>query len=250
METRKNRRRPGGRASVGKPGRIEEVIELLHGLDSVRDQERQHLSRELHDTLVASLSATKLECDWLLRTQVTTEAENQRRLSRVSGSLAEAIQFTRRVIDQLWPTAVQHLGLVPAIQAQLSELHARLGIDVQPELDGNLKTVPEQHAMVLYRAVHEVLKDLVQSALPPRVVLTLRRGGKGVELQLNVAGAKANGDPRLAQLEHALMRERALRLGGEYVLADDGQGTVQLRLFLPLASPAGRSRAASRARGR
>jgi signal transduction histidine kinase len=251
MQMTNNGRHRGRRVSTRKHalGRVGQLTELLHRLDSARDEERKQLSSELHDTLVAALSATKLECDWLLRSQATSGMENQRRLSRLSGSLAEAIQFTRRVIDQLWPTAVQHLGLVPAIQGQLSELRTRLGVDVRPEMDGDLETLPEQHAMILYRTVQEVLRPLVQSALPPRVAFTLRRGAKGVELQLNLAGAATNGDGEWgpARLELALMRERVLQLKGEYLLTADGHGMVHLRLFLPSASRSGRSRAAFQA---
>ncbi len=247
--TQKKNQRSRQRADAVKETveRVEQVIELLHHLDSLRDQERKDLSRELHNTLVASLSATKLECDWLLRAQRKSEAEKQRRLARMSISLAEAILFTRGVIDQLWPAAVQHLGLVAAIQGQLSELHARLGVDVRPNVEGDLETLPEAHAMMLYRAVQETLRLPAKHATPARIELTLRRGGKGVELRLDLASAATHENWFLSRLEEALMRERVMRLHGEYLFADNGQGAVHLRLFLPLPPRgAGPVRAASR----
>jgi signal transduction histidine kinase len=217
------------------PERMEQLADLLHRLDSLRDQERKQLSRELHDTLVSTLSATKLECDWLLRGPPAGVTESQRRLSRVSGSLAEAIQFTRQVIDQLWPAAVQHLGLVAAIQAQLSDLRARGGIEVHSDVQGDMETLPEAHAMTLYRAVQEALKLSGKRASSPRFQLALRRTSKGIELQLALPSTeKRRNASAPEQLDGALMRERVLRLRGEYLLTDDGEGTVRLRLFLPL----------------
>ena len=217
------------------PERMEQLADLLHRLDSLRDQERKQLSRELHDTLVSTLSAIKLECDWLLRGTPGGKAESQRRLSRVSGSLAEAIQFTRQVIDQLWPAAVQHLGLVAAIQGQLSDLRARWEVDVQPEVQGDMETLPEEHAMTVYRAVQETLKLSAKDASSPRFQLALRRTNKGIELQLALPGSeKRRNAPVSEPLDVALIRERVLRLRGEYLLTDDGEGTVRLRLFLPL----------------
>ena len=217
--------------------RTEQLTDLLHRLDSLRDQERMQLSRELHDTLVSTLSATKLECDWLLRSPVG-ETENRQRLSRVSGSLTEAIQFTRQVIDQLWPTAVQHLGLVAAIQGQLAALRARWGVEVQPDVQGDMETLPEVHAMTLYRAVQETLTLSAEAASAARVQLSLRRSSNGIELQLALPSSPRLRDSPRSQLDGALMQERVLRLRGEYLLANDG-GTTRLRLFLPLP-PRGR----------
>jgi len=214
--------------------RVAQLTDLLHRLDNLRDHERMQLSRELHDTLVSTLSATKLECDWLLRAQPPGAAETQKRLSRVSGSLAEAILFTRQVIDRLWPAAVQHLGLVAAIQGQLAPLRARWGVEVKPDVQGDMETLPEVHAMTLYRAVQEALNLSAEAASPPRVRLSLKRSDKGVELQLALPSAATLRDLTGSRLDGALMQERVLRLRGEYLLADDGEGTVHLRLFLPL----------------
>jgi two-component system, NarL family, sensor histidine kinase UhpB len=213
--------------------RTEHLTDLLHRLDSLRDQERMQLSRELHDTLVSTLSATKLECDWLLRTWHESESENRKRLSRVSGSLTEAIQFTRQVMDQLWPAAVQQLGLMAAIQGQLAALRARWGVEVQPDVQGDMETLPEVHAMMLYRAVQETLDLSAEIASPPRVQLSLRRSNTGIELQLALPSTPRLRESPRSRLDGALMQERVLRLRGEYLLADDG-GTIRLRLFLPL----------------
>ena len=75
--------------------RMEQLAALLRRLDGLRDEERKDLSRRLHDTLVSTLSATKLECDWMIRAQPANAADGQRRLARVSESIGEAIQFTR-----------------------------------------------------------------------------------------------------------------------------------------------------------
>src|SRR6185503_814955 len=86
--------------------RVEQLADLLRRLDNLRDEERKDLSRRLHDTLVSTLSATKLECDWMIRAQPANPVDGQRRLARLSESIGEAIQFARQLIDQLWPVAV------------------------------------------------------------------------------------------------------------------------------------------------
>ena len=237
-------------ASARKPAvrRVWQLTELLHELDSMRDHERRQLARELHDTLVASLSATKLECDWLLRARQASEAQREERLSRLSASLADAIQFTRTVIDQLWPVAVQHLGLIAALQAQLSAADPDFAADKRPEIRGDVDALPETHVLTLYRAVQDVLKR-VEGATPVRAELAVRRSAKGVELQLDL-----DGDVRSASLVSqpsvALTRERVLHLGGKHLLADADRSGMRLHVLLPLLPPqAAKHRAHRRSTG-
>ena len=126
-------------------GRAQELSQLLHQLDSLRDDERKLLSRDLHDTLVASLSATKMECDYLLRSgaAVAADSDLKRRLARVSGSLGEAIHYTRRVIDRLWPAAVSHLGIASALCNHLEELRASSQFEISANVASDLGELPE-----------------------------------------------------------------------------------------------------------
>lgn len=235
--TPKNGKRAKAKADPPErpPERVEQLTELLHGLDTTRDRERKQLSRDLHDTLVSTLSATKLECDWLLRAANPGADESKRRLTHVSKSLTDAIVFTRRIIDQLWPAIIQHLGLVSAINHQLSELRTRSGVDVQVDTEGDLDTLPEAHALTLYRAVLETLERFSRLPAPAQVQLTLRRSGKGIELRIAQNGGAQPEEPAAPiRLESLLIRERVLHLGGECRVASEGRGTINLRLFLPL----------------
>jgi signal transduction histidine kinase len=229
--------RPGktnaqGNTSAGESERAEQLADLLRQLDGLRDKERKDLSRSLHDTLVSTLSATKLECDWMIRAQPANQADGQRRLTRVSASLGEAIHFTRELIDQLWPVAVQHLGLVAAMQAQVSDLRARCGIEVRPNVHGDMEALPEVYSMTLHRAMEQAFSLLTKEAATLQIELTLRLSNKGVELLIALPPTSTNRN--LLSFDSALMRERVLGLRGQYTFAEDDRGSARMRLFLPL----------------
>jgi signal transduction histidine kinase len=216
--------------------RIEQLTELLRQLDAKRDEERKLLSRSLHDTLVATLSATKMECDWLLRCATAGEPEVKRRLSRVSGSIGEAILFSRKVIDQLWPAVVHHLGLATALRHQLAELKTRSGLDLDSDFDADLGALPESHAMMLYRTVEEALEFCLQQKPPLQPRLLLRRTDAGIELKIEQERTTMQRTARADRFDGRMLRERALRLGGECQLAHADQEQFHLRLFLPVHS--------------
>jgi len=218
--------------SADDPEREEQLADLLRRLDNLRDKERKDLSRSLHDTLVSTLSATKLECDWMIRAQSANQTDGQQRLTRISASLVEAIHFTRQLIDQLWPVAVQHLGLVAAMQAQVADLYARCGVEVHPDVHGDMEALPEVYSMTLHRAMEQAFSLLTKEAAALHIELTLRLSDRGVELLIALPPTSMHRN--LASFDSALMRERVLGLRGQYVFAEDDQGSAHMRLFLPL----------------
>lgn len=226
------------RRSSGKLNseREQELVEVLGRLDGTRDAERKTLSRDLHDTLVGMLSATKLECDWLLRSPTAGEAEYKRSLARVSSTLGDAVQYTRRVIDQLWPVAIAHLGLGPALEFHLSELVARGEMEIDVLIDEEVDPLPEAQAIALYRAVHDVLDACAERKPPPPIQLALQRRSGGIELRMELRAVQVTEDARSAEFDGALLRERTLRLGGRFVRTAGDAGEETLEIFLPLAA--------------
>src|SRR5262249_5001269 len=115
----------------------------------------------------------------------------------------------------------------------LSELRGRLGVEVRSDVRGDLETLPEAYAIMLYRGVEHAVKLFTPSTLPQRAALTLLRGDNGIELRIDLDGAAMLADSQPWQLDHALLQERALRLNGEYIVAERGNNSIRLRLSLP-----------------
>src|SRR6476620_2751534 len=130
--------------------RLEQLRRLLSRMDEAHDAQRQTLARELHHKIVGSLSAVKMECDWLLRPQRADEALRPR-LQRLSEELEQTIQFTRDLIGELWPVMVGHLGLSSALSEEVAGVRERSGAAIEVVIEGDVDDIPEAHAYALFR---------------------------------------------------------------------------------------------------
>src|SRR4051794_25805437 len=106
-----------------------------------------------------------MECDWLLRPQRSDEAMRPR-LKRLSEELGATIQFTRHLINELWPAIVGHLGLSSAVQQQLADIRARTDASIELVIEGDVDDIPEARAIELYRLVQHVLQQC-ETQSPP-----------------------------------------------------------------------------------
>src|SRR5690348_5913875 len=136
--------------------RIEQLRGLLSRMDAAHDAQRGQLARELHHKVVGSLSAAKMECDFLLRPQRADETLRPR-LQRLSDELGQTIQFTRQLIGELWPAIVTHLGLAAAVQEQIVDARARSSARIELETQGDVDGISETASMIMYRLAQQVL---------------------------------------------------------------------------------------------
>jgi len=189
--------------------RLEQLRLLLSRVDAAHDAQHQTLARELHHKVVGTLSALKMECDWLLRPQTADDAMRQR-LQRLSEELDATIQFTRHIINELWPAIVAHLGLASAVQQQIADTRARSDASIELAIEGDVDGIAEARAIALYRLLRHVLDQC--EGEPPRVRearIALRGRDATVELHIELDAAPAADDDLL------LMHERIARLGGQ-----------------------------------
>jgi signal transduction histidine kinase len=225
---------PTERHTAGE--RLDELTELLIRLDAAREHERQKLAEQLHSKVVSSLSAVKMECDWLVRARKADE-ETVRRMARVCDTLAETIQFTRRVIDQLWPAIVEHLGLAAAVKQQIADFQSRTKAEVRADVDDDVDRVPQGHAITLYRLVQQTLLHYTESDPPPQLALTLRRMNGGIELGVEDLTAQGRALAAMSSDSDALalIEERVQRLGGQFEIRNATRGGMRVYVSLPLS---------------
>jgi signal transduction histidine kinase len=208
--------------------RTARLTELAQHLQSVREDERAHLARELHDELGALLTACKLEIA-RARIKKTDPSAMQMGFERINAHLNEGIALKRRIIEDLRPSALSNLGLSPALENLCREMSQSLGLPVQL-VTADFSLAPEAD-LAVYRFVQEALTNIGKYARASDVKVTLKVVGNGatVEVTDNGVGFEPQ-DTYLGQHGLSGMQFRAESLGGNMqVLSRPGQGcTVRI----------------------
>jgi signal transduction histidine kinase len=195
----------------------------------VAEHERQRIRRELHDGLGPGLAALRLQLDSVRQALPSDADEAAHRLTRVEGTLSDALEELRRIVDGLRPAALDELGLNGALTSQGRAVngpadHAPL-VDVS--IDPELPTLPLAVEVALVRVSGEALANAVRHGDPSRCTVTLgwQDGEAVLRVEDDGAGIVAG------QLGHghglSTMRERVEELGGRLLIGSvQPHGTV------------------------
>jgi signal transduction histidine kinase len=208
--------------------RTAQLKELAQHLQTIREDERNHLARELHDELGALLTAAKLDVARLKsRLGSTTAPENVERLAHLNDTLNGGIALKRRIIEDLRPSSLSNLGLVAALEILLREFGARSDIEIVDRLEA--VDLDPSAQLTVYRLVQEALTNIAKYAKANEVTVTLERepdGGARVSVHDNGVGFDVE-QPRLATHGLIGMRYRVEAEGGlMHLESAAGEGTL------------------------
>ena len=179
----------------------ERLRALSDHLQKVREQEKTHLSRELHDELGGTLTAIRLDVAWLKQMDKDNHVELDGKVNGILDMVDSVISVTRRIVSELRPVLLDEIGLWAAIEWQLKEFEKRTKIDcaiisecntceIQGRCDKNVFT-PEI-SITMYRLFQEALTNISRHASATQVevgcclcdnsaVLTIKDNGVGFD---------------------------------------------------------------------
>lgn len=219
-------RKDGSEFNVEVRGRAFAYRGVPHILTVVRDvtdrvraeiavqEERQRLSRELHDSVSQALYGIGLAAE---TTRVLLEQDPARaaQSNDMIRSLAQSgLDEMRALLFELRPKSLELEGLVAALQKQAAALEARFEIPVETVLcEEPAVALPVKEA--LYRIAQEALHNAVKHAQPTRLEIGLSTDGDTVLLRVQDNGG--GFDPHTSypgQLGLQTMQERAAKVGG------------------------------------
>jgi signal transduction histidine kinase len=224
--------------------RMAMLRQQLAQVTATQEEERRRIARELHDGVGPTLASLNLR----LRTA-------RKRLERDGHPVADeieeladlvqaSIQDIRRLIYDLRPTALDELGLMPALREYMARYQEEQSLEVAlslPEGDGRL---PAPLETALFRVVQEALANVAKHARARRVEIGLTSDGEGVTLR--IADDGRGFDPKAPRSNTHLglwsIRERVEQLGGQFeVESSPGRGTT-LRIVIPTGENDGQNR--------
>lgn len=214
-----------------------QLRELSASLQSVREEERKRISRELHDDLGQQLTGLKLSLSWLgsrLKDGKSASAED---VDEMRYQLDTAIGSVRRLATELRPRALDDVDFGEALTEQTAEFFKHSGIQIALDLQGADQVQDDALATALYRIVQEALTNVVRHAAATQVDVSLRHGPQGLHLTVADNGRGFDGAGRAAGMGLVSMRERCSAVGASFgVHSTPGQGT-RIEVVMPPASP-------------
>ena len=216
--------------------RTEDLSELSTHLQSLAEKERSALSRELHDELGGLLVAARMDVSWIEERVGGSDPELLAHFKRLQDALLEGVDLKRRVVENLRPTLLDNLGLVPALRWQVADSCGRAGLScVEHYPKEELNLVPEA-SIAIFRIVQESLTNILRHANAHNVVVAIESKGESLVVTVRDDGVGLPESRREALRSHGLaaMRHRATALGGQFRIARPATGGTQIEVRLPL----------------
>jgi len=214
----------------------EELRELSAHLQDIREEERKHIAREIHDELGQLLTAFKMDIS-ILKKRLGNEnlplvAEQ---VTDMTNGVDEAIKFVRRLASELRPAILDDLGLVAALEWYTEEFNHRYSIEVDFRVDRQEYMLPAPVVNNLFRIYQESLTNVARHAKATKVVAELRLIEGFICLSLKDNGVGFSGGKNGKKtLGLTGMKERALMIGGRLDIESlPGEG-VGVNVSIPL----------------
>lgn len=212
-----------------------QLRELSAHLESVREEEKARIAREVHDELGQMLTVLKLETSMCELAYADLDPGLRERLNSMKKLIAQLFQLVRDVATALRPPILD-AGICSAIEWQARRFEARTQIPCLVQVPEHLPPLSAAKEVGLFRILQEALTNVIRHAQAQTVELTLSVQGK--ELCLSISDDGQGFEPsagRPASFGLVGMRERVLMLGGTLSLqSEPGAGTT-LSVRVPLS---------------
>ena len=215
-----------------------QLRELSAALQTIREEERKHIARELHDDLGQLLATLRVDLA-LLQRQVR-EPGARKLLDGMDDLVMAAITSLRRIASNLRPRALDEGGLYFALESLRQEFVSHYGIACRLHANEEELILDDAYSTAIYRIVQEALTNITRHAQASRVDLSLRRVDDllDISIQDDGHGIAAQDMDKASSYGLIGMRERVWALHGDISILNDGGTRIMVRLPLPPRPPA------------
>jgi PAS domain S-box-containing protein len=212
--------------------------QLATHLETIREAERTHLAREIHDELGQQLTGLKMDISWLNKKIKSEDEEVNQKIKETIQLIDSTVKSVRRIATELRPSILDDLGLVAAMEWQSEEFEKRFQIKCIFKSGISNEIIPPQLATGIFRIYQECLTNVLRhsEATEVRSVLEIRDRNLRLNITDNGRGFVVEEIANKKTLGLLGMKERSSLMGGTYEISSDpGKGTSIL-IIVPLNS--------------
>jgi len=200
--------------------------ELAEFLQTVREEERTRIARELHDEMGQALTALRIDLGWLRNKCSPLGAPMVERVGSALGVVEHSIVSLRRISEDLRPAMLDSLGLAAAVEHHVEQFSQRTGIPCRLSMNRDEFDLDDRLATAVFRVVQEALTNVARHAEANEVSIEINETDDDIRLTMRDNGRGFSGAHDKKTFGLLGMRERISMLGGRLEIdSQPGQGT-------------------------
>ena len=212
----------------------EELKKLSLSFINIREEERKHLSNEVHEELGQLAAAIKMDIDWLRVKNAYTEQATINRIEHAAVTADLLLKNIRRVASFLRPGMLDELGLNASLEWLCSEFAKIMNVPCVFEQLADDHDIPTNVKTHLYRICEEALTNISLHTLVSYVSITIRKETESLKLCITDDGKGFDPAERTDGIGLIVMRERANLIGSELSIDTSFDGGTQICVTVPL----------------
>ena len=215
--------------------RTNQLRNLASKLQSVREEERKMISREIHDELGQMLTVLKIQIT-LLSNKITDNDIVKSKFNSVEKLIDNSIESVQKIASKLRPGLLDELGLIPAIEWQTQDFMNNTGIDCEYTLPKEEIILDQEKSTALFRIFQESIFNTARHANASKIFINLHEINNDLVLEIidNGKGITQSqlSDPKSLGLLG--MKERAIILGGSVEIKSSMNNGTTVKAVIPL----------------
>lgn len=214
----------------------EDIRLLASNLQSIREDERTNIAREIHDELGQQLTGLKMDMHWLTRKINSNDEDINKKMKDSIELVNSTIATVRKIATDLRPSILDDLGLLAALEWQSEEFERRSGTKVVfTNKAGDIAVMPKA-ATALFRIYQEVLTNVARHANASKVDAVLDSDDKRLYFSIrdNGAGFDVTATKDKKTLGLLGIKERSLLIGGTYEIKSTPGKGAEIMISIPL----------------
>lgn len=221
----------------------EELRHLSRQILTVQEAERQRISRELHEVVAQTLNSIHLRLAALKAESTSTAKDLHDKITLTQRLVEESVEIVHRFASELRPTALDDLGLIPALESFLKSFSRDTGIHVNLTAEADIEKVDGDRRTTLYRVAQEALSNIGRHAHASLAHITLLKKGDHITMEIGDDGTGFDTGPTPggrtpARLGILGMKERVEMVGGTFCVDSVPGGPTTLRVTVPCSAEA------------
>ena len=216
-----------------------QLRQLSAALQTIREEERTHIARELHDDLGQLLASLRMDLT-LLQQQPANSPDSVRLMNGMEANLLTAITSLRRIATNLRPRALDEGGLFFALKGLCADFVERYAIPCELFADEAELRLDDAASTAIFRIVQEALTNIARHADATRVTMNLYRIDHQLLLTIrdDGRGIQAEDMEKAESLGLVGMRERVWAMNGEISISSDEPPGTRIDIVLPVPGQA------------